>query len=95
MAIGKEDVIKVASLARISMDETDIGRFSSELASVFEIVDSMEKVDTQHVDPLAHPLDIVQRMRDDIVTEENQRELLQKNTTSREAGLYLVPKVIE
>lgn len=95
MAIRKEDVVKVASLARISMDEADIEQFSGELASVFELVDSMEKVDTQHVDPLAHPMDIVQRMRDDIVTEKNQREVLQKNASSKEAGLYLVPKVIE
>ena len=95
MTIGKEDVKKVAHLARIGIDEQEMLQFTADLAGVFTLVDSMEKIDTSQVEPLAHPMDIVQRLREDEATEENQRDLLQQNAPSTEAGLYLVPQVIE
>ncbi len=95
MAIDKEDVKKVAHLARIGINEKEMTQFTEDLAGVFVLVDSMDKIDTSEVGPLAHPMDIVQRLREDCVTEANERELLQKNAPSTEAGLYLVPQVIE
>ena len=66
-----------------------------DLSSILNFVEQMSAVDTERVSPLAHPLDQAQRLRPDLVNEENQRELFQSLAPQVEAGLYLVPKVIE
>ena len=95
MALDQTDVEKVAHLARLQIEEQDIPEYTRNLTSILELVSQMQEVDTDDIDPLAHPLDATQRLRHDEVTEINQREHFQKNAPAIEAGLFLVPKVIE
>jgi len=95
MALDKSDVDKIAHLARLAIDEQDIPRYAQELSKILELVEQMRRADTTNVQPMAHPLDATQRLRPDAVTEDNQRDLFQQNAPRVEAGLYLVPKVIE
>jgi aspartyl-tRNA(Asn)/glutamyl-tRNA(Gln) amidotransferase subunit C len=73
----------------------DVERYASELSSILEFVEQMDKVDTDNVVPLSHPQDRVLRLREDKVTEEDQRDIFQAVAPATENGLYLVPKVIE
>ncbi|MEH6446175.1 MAG: Asp-tRNA(Asn)/Glu-tRNA(Gln) amidotransferase subunit GatC [Oceanospirillaceae bacterium] len=95
MALDKSDVEKIAHLARVNIEEQDIPEYLSNLTSILDLVDQMQAVDTQDVEPLSHPLDAVQRLRADDVSESNQRELLQTVAPAVEEGLFLVPKVID
>ena len=95
MALDKDDVEKIAHLARLAIDTQDIPRYARELTRILELVERMNRVDTAEVEPMAHPLDATQRLRPDLVTEKDQRTLFQSNAPLVEAGLYLVPKVIE
>lgn len=95
MALERSDVEKVAHLARLQIDASDIPEYTRNLSSILELVDQMQAVNTDQVAPLAHPLDATQRLRHDEVTETDQREHFQKNAPATEAGLFLVPKVIE
>ena len=95
MSLGSEDVKKIAHLARLAIDENDIDAYAKNLSSILDLVEQMNNVDTSGVLPMAHPQDIAQRLREDEVLETNQREQFQRVAPSTEAGLYLVPKVIE
>ena len=95
MSLQKEDVEKIAHLARLAIDEADIPDYARNLSSILDLVERMDCVDTEAVTPMAHPLDMPQRLRDDVVTEENQRERFQAIAPQVENGLYLVPQVIE
>ena len=95
MALDKQTVCKIGRLARIYVDEVDIDRYASQLSTILEFVDQMDKIDTDNVVPLSHPQDRVLRMREDSVTESNRRDELQSIAPATEDGLYLVPKVIE
>lgn len=95
MSITRSQVETVAQLSRLKIDEAEIDSYVSSLSSILELVDQMQSVDTSDVEPLANPLDAAQRLRADEVTEPNNREHLQKNAPLTEAGLFLVPKVIE
>ncbi len=95
MSLDRDDVAKIAHLARLAIDEADIPRYSRELSNILGLVEQMNQVDTSGVEPMAHPLDTSQRLRADVVSETNERELFQANAPQVEAGLYLVPKVIE
>ena len=95
MALTNNDVKKVAHLARLAMNETEIPKYVQELSNILNLVEQMNAIDTTDVNPMAHPLNISQPLRPDVVTETNQRELFQKIAPLVEAGLYLVPKVIE
>jgi len=95
MSLDSNDVRKIAHLARLAIRDQDIPRYAVELSRILELVEQMNQVDTNQVPPLAHPRDAKQRLRPDVVTETNQRELFQANAPQIEAGLYLVPKVIE
>jgi aspartyl-tRNA(Asn)/glutamyl-tRNA(Gln) amidotransferase subunit C len=95
MSLTKQDVENIAHLARLAIDESDIPGYVKNLSSILELVEQMNAIDTTDVEPMAHPLDAVQRLRKDEVTETNQREHYQKVAPKTEAGLYLVPKVIE
>ncbi len=95
MSLDREDVVKIAHLARLAIDEADIPRYARELSSILGLVEQMNRVDTSGVEPMAHPLDTSQRLRADLLTETDQREVFQANAPQVEAGLYLVPKVIE
>jgi aspartyl-tRNA(Asn)/glutamyl-tRNA(Gln) amidotransferase subunit C len=95
MSLQREDVERIAHLARLAIAEEDIPRYARELSSILEFVRQMEAVVTEGVLPLAHPLDATQRLRLDQVTEGDQRERFQSLAPLAEEGLYLVPKVIE
>jgi len=95
MSLEKADIEKIAHLARLQIDEQDIPEYASRLSSILELVEQMNSADTQGIVPMAHPLDVVQRLRADVVSEEDQREKFQAIAPATENGLYLVPKVIE
>ncbi|MCK0164277.1 Asp-tRNA(Asn)/Glu-tRNA(Gln) amidotransferase subunit GatC [Marinobacter sp. S6332] len=95
MTISREDIEKVAVLARIRLDEEQILALENDLGNILSLVDELSAADTDNVEPLAHPLDAVQRLRADEVTETNQREAFQAIAPATESGLYLVPRVIE
>jgi len=95
MSLGSAEVAKIAHLARLAISEADIPSYARNLSSILELVAQMNAVDTTGVEPLAHPLEMAQRLRPDAVSESDQRERFQAIAPSVEAGLYLVPKVIE
>ena len=95
MSLDKEQVRKIAHLARLKIDEADIDNYASNLSSILHLVEQMSQVNTEGVTPMAHPFDAVQRLREDVVTESNQREAFQAVAPKVEDGVYLVPRVIE
>lgn len=95
MSLQKEEVEKIAHLARISLSETDISLYTRHLSDILSVVKQMNAVDISGLTPMAHPLDEVARLRSDSVSEIDQREHFQTIAPQVEAGLYLVPKVIE
>jgi len=95
MSIDRSDVERIAHLARLELNEQDIPAYTENLSSILNLIDEMQQIDTDGVEPLAHPLDAVQRLRADEVTELNQRDKLQAFAPAVEEGLFLVPKVIE
>lgn len=95
MSLSTADVQKVARLARLAMNNTEIEAARVQLSGIFELIAEMQAVDTKGIAPMSHAQDLSQRLRDDIVTETNQRELFQSIAPQVESGLYLVPQVIE
>ncbi|MCP4597261.1 Asp-tRNA(Asn)/Glu-tRNA(Gln) amidotransferase subunit GatC [Neptuniibacter sp.] len=95
MSLDRSDVDKIAHLARLQIEEQDTPEYAQNLTNILDLVDQMQAVDTTDVSPMAHPLDAVQRLRSDDVTEDNNREQLQSVAPAVENGLFLVPKVIE
>lgn len=95
MSLSPDEVNRIAHLARLSIDEDKVEAYAKDLSGILEFIAAMNAVDTQSVAPMAHPLDQGQRLRPDIVTEPDQREVFQAHAPKVEAGLYLVPKVIE
>ncbi len=95
MSLTANDVTKIAHLARLGIAEQDIEHYAKDLSGVLDLMTQMGQLDTQGVIPMAHPLDQMQRLRDDQVTETDQRDHFQAIAPQTEAGLYLVPKVIE
>lgn len=95
MALERTDVEKIAHLASLGLNEADLPHITSDLNSILGLVDAMQAVDTDGIEPLAHPLEASQRLRADVVTESNHREAYQSIAPAVENGLYLVPKVID
>lgn len=95
MSLTASDVKKITHLARLGIDEQHIENYAKDLSSILELMTRMGQLDTDGVIPMAHPLDQVQRLRADVVTETDQRDHFQAIAPQTEAGLYLVPKVIE
>lgn len=95
MSLSLDDVRKIAHLARLNLSEADIALYGSQLSSILEFIEQMNQVDTTNIEPQAHPFDLSQRMRIDAVTEPDFRDKYQKIAPQVEAGLYLVPKVID
>ena len=93
--MDKKDVVQIAHLARLEINEKDIPEYVTNLTNILALVEQMNSVDTDNVAPMAHPTDAVQRLREDVVTETNQRERFQAIAPQVENGLYLVPQVIE
>ena len=95
MSLTADDVNKIAHLARLGIDKQDVESYTKDLSGMLELMARMGELDTSGVEPMAHPLDQVQRLRPDVVTETDQREHFQAIAPKVEEGLYLVPKVIE
>jgi len=95
MNLTTEDVNKVARLARLAMSESEIETARVQLTGIFDLIAEMQAVDTKGIEPMSHAQDVSQRLREDGVTETDQRELFQSIAPQVEAGLYLVPQVIE
>jgi aspartyl-tRNA(Asn)/glutamyl-tRNA(Gln) amidotransferase subunit C len=95
MSLERDDVEKIAHLARLAVDEGELDSVTAGLSDILNMVEQMSSVDTAGVTPMAHPLHMTQPLRPDQVTEEDQRELFQSIAPQTEEGLYLVPKVIE
>ena len=95
MSLIRADVEKIAWLARLSLNDNDIPAYTRQLSRILDLVDQLDTVDTADIEPLAHPLELNARLREDRITEQNQREEFQRIAPRVEAGLYLVPKVIE
>lgn len=95
MTISADDVTSIARLARLEIDPADIPGYAAQLSRILELVEQMNSVPTDGVEPMAHPLDLAARLRPDEVTEHDQREAFQALAPEVEAGLYLVPRVIE
>ena len=95
MSLTTADVLKIASLARLEMSQVEIEAARSQLSGIFDLIAEMQAVDTTGIAPMSHAQDLSQRLREDIVIESDQRELFQSIAPQVEAGLYLVPQVIE
>lgn len=95
MALDAKDVKKIAFLARLDISETEVATSTASLSRILGLIEEMNAVDTKAIAPMAHPQDAALRLRDDRVTEPDQRDKFQAIAPATEAGLYLVPKVIE
>lgn len=95
MSLERSDVEKIAHLARLSVSDDELEAVAADLSNILHLVAQMDQADTEGVEPMAHPLHMVQRLREDRVTEQDQRELFQSIAPLTEEGLYLVPRVIE
>ncbi len=99
MSLSASDIARIASLARLQLAPDESERMLGHINGFFNLVERMQAVDTAGIEPLAHPVaaigDISLRLRDDIVSEPNNREANQKSAPAVERGLFLVPKVIE
>ena len=95
MSLTLEQVQRVAHLARIELSDAEAQATQGHLNGIFQLIEQMQAVDTAGVEPMAHAQDVSQRLRDDAVSEEDRRAAYQAVAPETEAGLYLVPKVIE
>ena len=94
MEVPEEELARIAHLARLVFDPRDAPRLCGELAGILALVDEMNAVETGDVAPMAHPMEMTQRLRSDEVLEPDRRDLLQRGAPEIEDGLYLVPRVI-
>ena len=99
MSLTSSDIARIANLARLELAPAETARLQTQMNDFFSIVETMRAVDTTGLEPLSHPVaaiqDIVLRLREDAVSEPNQREANQKSAPAVERGLFLVPKGIE
>ena len=95
MSLGMDDVRRIAELAHIDIDDEQAQKMQVELNDIFKMIERIQAVDTEGVEPMPHPHDGSQRLRDDIVREVNDRENNMKNAPEQAEGHFLVPQVIE
>lgn len=95
MNLSNEEILKIAHLARIDITDKEIAEIQPRFSKVLTMIEQMDNIDTSGVEPLSHPIDAVQRLRLDNVTEPDQRELFQSIAPNAAHGLYFVPLVIE
>ncbi len=95
MSLTRQDVEKIAHLARLSISAAELPVYVTSLSSIVDFVDELSHADTGAVEPMAHPLEQHQRLRPDVVSEVDRRDEYQANAPSVQAGLYVVPRVIE
>ena len=95
MALTPDEIRNIANLARLHINDDEVECYQQDLSRILEFVEQMNEVDVSGVEPMAHPQELVQRLRADKVTEKDQREKFQSIAPATQDGLYLVPKVIE
>ena len=95
MSLTTEDIQRIAHLARIEIGEQEATATLSRLSGIMDLIAEMQAIDTKGILPMSHSQDLSQRLREDVVTETNQREAFQAIAPKVQDGLYLVPKVIE
>ena len=95
MSLDTDDIKAIAKLARLKIDEADVPLYATNLSNILELVEQMNSVDTNGVVPMSHQLDVVKSLRNDEVTETDQRDEFQEVAPATQNGLYLVPRVIE
>jgi len=95
MSLSLDDVSRIARLARIEISPAEAEQTRSQLNGILAFVEQLQAVNTDGIAPMAHAVDVVQRLRPDAVTETDRRDAFQAIAPETEAGLYLVPKVIE
>ena len=95
MSLKTDDVTDIAQLARLHIGADEIERYATDLSNILDLVEQMNRVDSSGVEPLSNPLDATQRLREDEVTETDQRDKFQQIAPDVAEGFYRVPKVIE
>ena len=95
MVIDRDEIARIAHLARLEVSDEAVARTAEELANILDFVGQMNAADSSDVTPMAHPLDANQRLREDQITETNRRCAFQAGAPAVENGFYLVPKVLE
>ena len=95
MALSKDDIEYIAHLARLDISEAEVPAYTDKLGRIVEFIDELSKADTDALLPMAHPLDMSQRLRADEARGPEDRDRYQENAPATEQGLYLVPRVIE
>ncbi|MBS1196261.1 MAG: aspartyl/glutamyl-tRNA(Asn/Gln) amidotransferase subunit [Proteobacteria bacterium] len=95
MSLTQAQIHRIALLSRIAVSDEEATATRSHLDGIFSLIEEMQAVDTKGVEPMAHAQDVCQRLRQDAVSESDQRDLFQNIAPEVENGLYLVPKVIE
>jgi aspartyl-tRNA(Asn)/glutamyl-tRNA(Gln) amidotransferase subunit C len=93
--LSLDQISHLAELARLELSGAEAAAMQQQLNDILAMVDQMSAVDTTGVEPMSHPQEVMQRLREDVVTETDQRELFQSIAPQVEDGFYLVPKVIE
>ncbi len=95
MSLSPDDIRKIGHLARLAITDKEVQNLSQDLTRILDLVEQMGRVDTASIPPLAHPYDQAQPLRADVVTEPDERALFQRIAPQTQAGLYLVPQVID
>jgi len=95
MALDNDTVHNIARLARLQINNSEVEKYASELGNILALVEQMEACDTSGIEPMTHPFDATLRLREDAITENNQRDKFQSIAPEAQDGLYLVPKVID
>jgi aspartyl-tRNA(Asn)/glutamyl-tRNA(Gln) amidotransferase subunit C len=95
MALTLDDVRRIAELARIEVTDREVDDVHAKLGAIFALIDALQAIDTTNIEPMAHALDVSAPLRDDVVSEPDQRELFQRVAPAVEDSLYLVPRVVE
>ena len=95
MSIDKSDIEHLCNLSKLDLDDEERTVLLSQMQSILDMIEDLQEVDTGEIEPMAHPLEMTQRLRDDKVIEFNDRDKYQKNTDFADDGFYKVPKVID
>ena len=95
MSIKKSEIAYISSLSKLKMEDAEMDNYTRQISDILKMIHQLEKVDTDDIEPMAHPLNMKQRLRADVITEENHRDLYQNNAVEFEEGFYKVPKVID
>ena len=95
MTITKSDIEHLCGLSKLNLDDDEAPIYLQQMTDILEMIEQLQSADTDEIIPMAHPLDMHQRLREDTVIDTNDRDIYQKNSLNAEEGFYKVPKVIE